>query len=331
MKGRRRENLASRVGPFVATLLFLGALWVLWRTLSGLRPGDIKQALDGLSRNAFGRALLLTGMNYFVLTGQDWLAMKYVKRKIGYPRVSLAAFVSYAFSNGLGFATITSSSVRFRLYSRWGLDGVEIAKVISFCTVTMGLGLSFAAGVSFLTRSPLVSTHGIASLIAIRVTGILLLCLVLAYLLLCAFHSRPYSFRTWDLSIPSLPLSIAQVLVSSLDWAIAAGVLYALMPMGYDVTYFQFLAVFLVAQTTAILSQVPGGLGVLESAGMILLLPVVPARSAIASFVAYRAIYYLLPLAVAAGLFGAREALDRGRTARRLVGLLGRWLPGILR
>src|SRR5208283_5663467 len=87
MKGRRRENLASRVGPFVATLLFLGALWVLWRTLSGLRPGDIKQALHGLSRNAFGRALLLTGMNYFVLTGQDWLAMKYVKRKIGYPRV----------------------------------------------------------------------------------------------------------------------------------------------------------------------------------------------------------------------------------------------------
>ena len=293
--------------------------------LSGLRLGDIKQALHGLSWNASGRALLLTGMNYFVLTGQDWLAMKYVRRKIGYSRVSFAALISYAFSNGLGFGTITSASVRLRLYSGWGLDGVEIAKVISFCTITMCLGLSCTAGVSFLFQSPVVSTHGIASLTAIRIAGVLLFCPVFAYLLLCALHRRSYSFRTWDLSIPSLPLSIAQVLLSSLDWAIAAGVLYVLIPTGYGVTYLHFLPLYLVTQTVAILSQVPGGLGVLESIGMILLLPLMPARSAIASLVAYRAIYYLLPLITAAGLLGVHEALDRRKGARRLAGLICRW------
>jgi uncharacterized membrane protein YbhN (UPF0104 family) len=323
--GGSRESLVSRVAPFVGTLIFLAALWALWKTLSGIRTGDIKQALHALSWSALGRALLLTGMNYFVLTGQDWLAMKYVRRNIGYSRVSLAAFISYAFSNGLGFATITSASVRLRLYSGWGLDGVEIAKVISFCTLTMCLGLVCTAGVSFLFRSPLVPTHGIASLIAVRIAGVLLLCLVFAYLLLCALHRRSYSFRTWDLSIPSLQLSIAQVLLSCLDWAIAASVLYVLIPTGYGVTYFQFIPAFLVAQTVAILSQVPGGLGVLESAGMILLLPLMPARSAIASLVAYRAIYYLLPLIMAAGLLGARETLDRRKGARRLAGLIGRW------
>ena len=319
VKGEPHNSFTSYAGRFIGIFLFLAALWVLRRTLSGLGFAEIRHALHSLPGDAMGKALLLTGINYLVLTCHDWLALKYIKRKVGYARISLAAFVSYAFSNGLGFSAITSSSVRFRFYSAWGLDGMEIAKVVSFCTVTMGLGLCATAGVSLLTQPRLIPTQAIASLLAVRLTGAFLLCLVAAYLLLCAFHRRSYSFRKWDFSLPSFPLSVSQLVVSFVDWAIAAGVLYVLIPSVPGLTYTRFLTVFLLAQTAGIVSQVPGGLGVLESVVAMLLAPAVPVESIIASFVVYRAIYYLLPFSVAAGLLGVRETFHSPGKGRKKV------------
>lgn len=308
MKGQQ-HSIRFHAGRFIGIFLFLAALWVLQRTLSGIGFGGISRALRSLPGEAVDKALVLTGINYLVLTCHDWLAMKYIGRRLRYARISLAAFVSYAFSNGLGFAAITGSSIRFRFYSAWGLGAMEIAKVVSFCTVTMGLGLCAATGIAFLTLSRMVSSHAIVSLFAVRMTGTLLLCLAAAYLLLCAFHRRSYSFRRWDFSLPSFPLAVGQLVVSTVDWTVAASVLYVLISPGPGITYTRFLAIFLVAQTAGIVSQVPGGLGVLESVTVMLLAPAVPVQSVIASFVVYRAVYYLLPFSLAAGVLGVREAL----------------------
>jgi phosphatidylglycerol lysyltransferase len=327
---KKTGRVASCIGLFIAVFLFLAACRVLHRTFAGLRLADIRQALGSLPLQAIGRALILTVVNYLVLAGYDRLALKYIRKNIGNLRPFLAAFMGCAFSAGLGFAAVTGSSVRIRLYSGWGLDRVEIAKILFFCNLTVCLGVATTVGVSFLAQSHLVSLPGIASPLAARITGALLLCAVTVYLLFCTFHRRTYSFRGEGFSLPSLRLSVGQVLVSSADLACAAGVLYMLMPASSAVSYLQFLAVFLVAQTAGLLSQVPGGLGVLESIIVTIFPPVVPARDIVASFVVYRAVYYLLPLIIATGTLVTHEAFEHRRQVGSLIGLFGKWRTGAL-
>ncbi len=107
--------------------------------------------------------------------------------------------------------------------------------------------------------------------------------------------------------MPSPGLSILQIVVSGLDWTLAAGVLYILLEPTPSFAFWDFLTVFLLAQISGLLSQVPGGLGVFESVVVMGLASVLPAYSVLASLLAYRLIYYLIPLAVAVVLLGLHE------------------------
>jgi phosphatidylglycerol lysyltransferase len=328
-----RKQLAdlvrSYLGPFIAFALFAAALWLIRHTLVELHFGEIREALHQLSLWAVGKAVLLTALNYLVLSGYDWTAVRYIGKSIPYSRVSLVSSMSFAFSNSLGLATITGGSVRFRFYSAWGLDGVDIARIIVFCAVTLWLGLSTVGGISLVVRPHPASSFGLLSSFAAPAAGIILLSLVAIYILSCFLRRRPYSFRNWRLSFPSGPLAIGQIAVSSIDWVLAASVLYVLLPGNGAVSYFHFLAVFLLAQTAGIVSQVPGGLGVVESIVAVFLSPVVPGHAVMASLVVYRLTYYLLPLLAASSALGVHEALDRRRQIARIASAAEKWATGI--
>jgi phosphatidylglycerol lysyltransferase len=318
------------VGPLMGAALFLVALWVLHHTLSEFRISDIRRALNGVPTAAVGKAIILTFLNYIVLTGYDWLAMKYVGgKRAPYPRIAAASSVSFAFSNGLGLATIAGSSVRFRLYSAWGLDGMDIAKIIAFCTVTLWIGLAGLTG-GLLAIRPLSVLSAPTPVLGVRVIGICLVGLVMLYLLSCALSRKSFSFRSWTFSLPSGSLAVGQIVVSILDWSFAASVLYVLLPTDVPITYVHFLAVFLIAQTAGMASQVPGGLGVTESVVALLLSPQGAAHYVVGSLIVYRLVYYVLPLTVASGALGARELLGHRPKVGRVVGFLGRWTGGLL-
>jgi hypothetical protein len=112
-------------------------------------------------------------------------------------------------------------------------------------------------------------------------------------------------------------------MVSSFDWLLSATALYVLFPAKAGLTFPGFLGVFLLAQIVALLSLLPGGLGVFEAILLILLPTERRPPVVLASLLIYRVIYYLLPLLAAATLLGvrslstggagrAREALARG-------------------
>ena len=110
--------------------------------------------------------------------------------------------------------------------------------------------------------------------------------------------------------LPDWRLSLAQLVVGVLDWAAAAAVFYVLVPATVDgaaIPFATVLGVFLLAQIAGVISHVPGGVGIFESLILVVLGPAVPAPALLASLVAYRAVYYLLPLAVAAVLLAGHE------------------------
>ena len=84
-----------------------------------------------------------------------------------------------------------------------------------------------------------------------------------------------------------------------IDWGLAAGVLYVLLPSHHGLTFRGFLAVFLTAQVLGLLSQIPAGLGVVESLIVVRLSSALPVATIMGALLVYRLIYFLVPFAIA--------------------------------
>ncbi|HEY9726013.1 MAG TPA: hypothetical protein V6D50_06140, partial [Chroococcales cyanobacterium] len=63
-----------------------------------------------------------------------------------------------------------------------------------------------------------------------------------------------------------------------------------------------------------VVSNVPGGLGVFETVLLLILSSQIPAATVLGSLLAYRGIYYILPLAFATILLGVYEIKERLKT-----------------
>ena len=101
------------------------------------------------------------------------------------------------------------------------------------------------------------------------------------------------------------------------DIACAAAVLHALLPAEAAVSYPRLLCVpHTLAISAGLISHVPGGLGVFESA-LLLGLPDVPKDVLLGSAIAYRAVYFLLPFVLAAALGLSNELASKHSTAGR--------------
>lgn len=158
----------------------------------------------------------------------------------------------------------------------------------------------------------------------VRPLGGILLSIFAAYVVSCALIKRPLQVLHWDFNLPSCRMAFLQTIVASVDMLLAASVLYILLPPSIETSYWHFLAVYLLASVAALISHVPGGLGVLELVLLLLLSPDEP-QHLIGALLAFRAIYFLLPLAIGLIGFGITEFLSRGDDPRRTAAAIGRW------
>jgi phosphatidylglycerol lysyltransferase len=260
------------------------------------------------------------------MTSYDHLAIRYIKSPMSIAKVTLASFISYAFSNTVGLSLLTSGSIRYRLYSSWGLPAERIAQLVAFTVLTFWLGIGAISSVIFILEPASIPILKYIPIHSTRSIGYLLALLVVSYLLLVLFRKTPFHFLSWEFRLPSMTIAWAQLLITSLDWMLAGCVLYVLLPEHAGITLFQFLGIFLLAQVVALISHIPGGLGVFES--MILLsVSSIPADVLLGSLLVYRGIYYLLPLTLAALLLGGSELLQKKTQVSKAVlfaGQLGR-------
>ncbi len=314
------------VAPLLGFLLFMLALWFLFHELKTYHFTEIVAQTRALPRENLLLSFTLTVLSYLVMTGYDFLALRYIRQPLAYGRIALASFVGYAFSNNIGLSMLAGGSVRFRLYSAWGLSTVDIAKVVAFCTATLWLGFLALAGVVFICEPLTIPQLLHLPFNSARVLGAAALALVLAVCTTVLLRKKPFTFRGWEFSLPPLRLFGAQLLVASLDWALSSAVLFVLLPHTLDLSYPAFLAIFLLGQLAGLASQIPGGLGVFETVTLVLLSPKLPATNVLASLVVFRGLYYLLPLGTAALLLGVQEMLQSRHMVRRIAGLVGEWV-----
>ncbi len=325
----RLKRIVPFLKPLLILLLFALALRILQGTLARYRYRDVLAYISSLPLNQIVLATILTLLGYLVMTGYDTLAFQYIRHPLPYFKIALASFIGYAFNNNVGLSGLVGGSLRYRLYTSWRLSAVEIAKVIAFCTVSFWLGFILLGGGLFIAAPPEVPAAIHLPFNSIRLLGIVLLIPAIAYIVWIFIRKEPMRIGQWEFDLPTVWLFAGQVLTSAIDWTIAAAVLYILLPDSLPIAFARFLAIFLLAQIAGVASNVPGGLGIFEAVILIFLAPFFSASAIVGSLVAFRAIYYLLPLFLAMILLATHEIVERREGMTRAWRIFGRWAPGI--
>lgn len=314
-------RLRSWLPPVLGAVLLCAALWVLHGELQAIRYRDLQAALARLGPDHLLLALLCCAANYLVLSCYDQLAFFYIGKRIARARIAVTAFIAYAISNSVGFALLSGTAVRHRFYSRWGVGGADLSRIVALNGITYWLGLLALGGWS-LASHPHAWLDGELARRGAQWLGLACLALAGAYLLLPLLRKSPLRVHGFDLPIPRPPLTLAQLLVSVTDWLLAASVLYALLPPDGP-AYPVVLGAFLAAQLVALASHVPGGLGVFDGIMALLLAPWLRADQIVAALLLYRLIYYLLPLSLALLLLVGDETRHRRARLQQLGQSLG--------
>lgn len=305
--------------------LLLGAIYVVQREFRNLRVEDIALAVEGMPLRALGTAFLWTIVSYGVLTFYDRLGTIYAGHKVGYGRVAFASFCAYALSHNLGFAAVSGAAVRYRLYALWGLTPVQIAKTVAFCSLTFALGGMVLGGIILFLEPRAVPFFGERLPLPIMyAVGAALWAIVAAYVTLSRVFGTVRLFRH-EVNLPGWRMAILQVLLATGDVAVTASIFYALLPPAPHLTWVKFLGVYVASYTAGLAANLPGGIGVFDTAMLLGLEPYVSAPQIVGAVVIFRIFYYVIPLFLAGSLFAGNELLLRGGTMLRTAQAIGRW------
>jgi glycosyltransferase 2 family protein len=306
MTRSRRWQIAGRVLTIAFLLLVAG--------LIGAQAGNIKWAQVGEALRAYAwptllAAGVLTALSYTIYGGYELIARAYTRHRLPRGRVAAIAFVSYAFNLSLS-AWIGGIGFRYRLYTRNGLHAGLITRILAMSMTTNWLGYMALAGTVFAMQLLPLPEGWKLGTAALQFVGVGLLVVVATYLLLSAFaRRRVYRVRGVELRLPAPQMALTQVVVSMANWLVIAGVLFVLL--GRGVPFHTVLAVLLVASIAGVVAHIPAGLGVLEAVFLTFLGAKVGHGSLLAALFAYRAIYYLVPLALAVAVYAVLELRAR--------------------
>jgi uncharacterized membrane protein YbhN (UPF0104 family) len=313
-----------RLGVVFTLGVFVFAIWVLQKALKGFDFAAVWHQLGEIPLLHVALALLFTLVAYVILTVYDSTAFLYIRRPMAYHRVAWVSFIAYAFSHNLGFGALTGGSVRYRFYSAWGVGAFDIAKVILFGGSAYILGMVAAAGLVLIIEADLMASVTPVPEEMIILIGIACLVVGSAYLIWSLAGGPVIRARGTVLAPPRPPLVLAQITTACLEWTAASAVLYFLLPPHSAVSFPLMVAIFVISYVLAVASHVPGGLGVFEALVINLMPDEVPQEAVLAALISYRGIYMLLPLLIAALMFGGYEVRQAHGLGRWLKAKLGR-------
>lgn len=318
--------------PAVLGLALLGgAIYVVLNEFRNLSVADIKAALAAIPSSRLWAAFGWTLLAYAILTVYDRLGTIYAGRPVSYARAAFASFCAYTLAHNLGFAAVSGAAVRYRLYAHWGLTPLQIGKVVAFCSLTFILGGMVLGGAVLLLEPEVLPVLGSRlPRWMLQATGAGLLAGTAVYIVLSRLVGRVRLFGH-DVDLPSWRMAIAQTALATVDVVVTAAIFHALLPPAEGLTFFAVLGIYVAAYTAGLLANVPGGLGVFDTAMLLGLSPWLEPPTIVGAIVVFRLYYYIVPLFLAGALFAGNEMLLRGRglfagTARlQGVQTIGRW------
>ncbi|WP_428945630.1 lysylphosphatidylglycerol synthase domain-containing protein [Pantoea sp. FN060301] len=292
----------KRVKKVLTWLFFIAVVVLLVIYAKKVNWQDVIDVIANYNRLAILASVALVVVSYLTYGLYDLIGRAYCGHQLQKRQVMLVSFICYAFNLTLS-TWVGGVAMRYRLYSRLGLDGSTITRIFSLSIATNWLGYVLVAGVVFSAGMVPIPAGWFIGDGTLRVIGIALLAFTLFYLALCAFsRRRSWHVRGHKLALPSLRMALIQFAVSSANWLVMGTIIWLLL--GRNVDYPQVLGVLLISSIAGVIIHIPAGIGVLEAVFLALLSGAHLTHGAIiAALLAYRVIYFIAPLLLALVLY----------------------------
>ncbi|MDD2135146.1 lysylphosphatidylglycerol synthase domain-containing protein [Pseudomonas kurunegalensis] len=292
-----RTNWQAR-GKRVLTMAFLILVPVLLYLLArNLDWNEVRQSLLAYKPGTLVIGFAVALCSYLTFASYDLLARAYTGHHLPVRQVLPIAFVCYAFN--LNFTTwVGGVALRYRLYSRLGLDTPTITRILTLGLLTNWMGYMLLAGTVFALGLVELPNNWAVGATGLRLIGVLLLGIAVSYLLACGFaKKRTWRWRNHEVTLPSLRLALCQVVLGASNWALMALLIFWLLPG--EAFYPSILGILLISCVAGVVAHIPAGLGVLEAVFLGLLHGQMAQGTLVAALLGYRTLYYLLPLLLA--------------------------------
>lgn len=299
----------------VLTFVFFTLVAVLLvRQARGIDWAEVLQAMRDSSPAVIAAATALAAASHALYSSFDLFGRRLTGHRLHALRVMGTTFVSYIFNLNFG-SLVGGVAFRYRLYARQGLPARQVTTIVATSMSTNWLGYLLVAGMVLAGWPPALPPAWTLADGPLRAAGAAMAALALAWLPLCAFaRRRTWTLRGHALTLPGVRMAALQLLASSANWMLMAGVVWLLL--GQRIDYAWVLGTLLVGAVAGVLTHVPAGLGVLEAVFIALLGDRLPQGELLAAVLLYRVIYYLGPLTAATLLFWVLDSrLPRRRTA----------------
>ena len=143
----RQKQILHKLGVVVSITVIGIACYVLYHMLRVIDTGEVIDAIRRTEPRQVVLAALFVAAGYFTLTFYDLFAVRAIGRTdVPYRVNALAAFTSYSIGHNVGASVFTGGAVRYRIYSAWGLNAIDVAKICFLAGLTFWLGNAAVLG-----------------------------------------------------------------------------------------------------------------------------------------------------------------------------------------
>ncbi|HWL19205.1 MAG TPA: YbhN family protein [Bradyrhizobium sp.] len=299
----------KRLGVAASLLIIAFAITTLVRTLKGVDTGVILTALTDIPPGHIALAALCVVCAFCTLTFYDFFALRTIGKKlVPYRIAAMSSFTSYSIGHNIGATVFTGGAIRFRIYSDYGLNAIDVAKICFLSGLTFWLGNLVVLGVGMAYHPQAASAMDLLPPAMNRLIAIGCLAGIGTYFvwLVMGKNRRELGQNGWKVVLPSARLTLVQVLIGVVDLGFCAMAMYLLMPMEPSIDFMSLAVVFILATLLGFASHAPGSLGVFDAA-MLVALPDFGREQLLATLLVFRVLYFVIPFTLAISIMGVRE------------------------
>jgi glycosyltransferase 2 family protein len=296
-----------RLGIALSLVIIAIAAVVLYRKLHNINAGKVLNAMATVEYRDVVISALFVTLGYFTLTFYDLFALRTIGRQdIPYRIAALGGFTSYSVGHNVGASVFTGGAVRYRIYSAWGLDAIEVAKLCFIAGLTFWLGNVCMLGFGFAYHPAAASDIDQMPLWFNRGLGIFALIVLACYIAWVWRTPRVIGRQNWEVRLPRGSLTLLQIAIGMVDLSCCALAMYMLVPNEPHIQFVDVAVIFIAATLLGFASHSPGGLGVFDAA-MLIALWEYDAEELLAGLLIFRLLYYIVPFTLALAVLGIRE------------------------
>jgi hypothetical protein len=319
----RQKQVLHKLGVLVSVAVIATACYVLYHMLRGIDVDEVIEAIKQTEPSQIALSALFVAAGYFTLTFYDWFAVRAIGRAdIPYRINALAAFTSYSIGHNVGASVFTGGAVRYRIYSAWGLNAIDVAKICFLAGLTFWLGNAAVLGLGIAYHPEAAAAIDQLPPWFNRMAAVLIILGLLGYVMWVWTHPRGVGRGPWTVVLPGGPLTLLQIAIGIVDLSFCALAMYVLVPDEPNLGFVVVAVIFVSATLLGFASHSPGGLGVFDAA-MLVGLWQMDREDLLAGMLLFRVLYYIAPFVFSVILLMFREVILGTRMKRMRAGAPG--------